>query len=64
MADLRESVRAYVTGGNTFDTVLGNVGFDQNGDTTQHIISFYKTDMSLADGKGDWAFTKQQDFGN
>jgi len=64
MAALREAVRAYVTGGNTFDTVLGNVGFDENGDTTQHIISFYATDMALADGKGDWAFKKQQDFGN
>lgn len=65
MAALRESVRAYVAdGGHTFDTILGNVGFDSNGDTTQHIISFYKTDMTAADGKGDWVFTKQQDFGN
>jgi branched-chain amino acid transport system substrate-binding protein len=64
MAALRESIRAYVTGGNTFDTVLGTVGFDANGDTTQHIISFYSTDMTAAGGKGDWVFTKQQDFGN
>ncbi len=64
MAALREAIRAYVTGGNTFDTVLGTVGFDENGDTTQHIISFYATDMTLADGKGDWSFKKQQDFGN
>lgn len=64
MAALREAVRAYVTGGNTFDTVLGTVGFDENGDTTQHIISFYATDMTAADGKGDWVFKKQQDFGN
>jgi branched-chain amino acid transport system substrate-binding protein len=64
MAGLREAIRAYVTGGNTFDTALGTVGFDANGDTTQHIISFYKTDLTAADGKGDWVFTKQQDFGN
>jgi len=64
MAALREAVRAYVTGGNTFDTVLGSVGFDENGDTTQHIISFYSVDPTAADGKGDWVFTKQQDFGN
>ncbi len=64
MAALREAIRAYVTGGNKFDTILGSVGFDENGDTTQHIISFYATDMTAADGKGDWVFTKQQDFGN
>jgi len=64
MAALREAVRAYVTSGQTFDTILGTVGFDQNGDTTQHIISFYATDMTAADGKGDWVFQKQQHFGN
>ncbi len=60
---LREAVRAYVTNtSNRFDTVLGEVYFDQNGDTNQHIISFYKTDMSAKGGKGDWVFDRQQDF--
>jgi branched-chain amino acid transport system substrate-binding protein len=63
MAGLREAVRAYVTGGNAFDTALGSVTFDANGDTSQHIISFYKTDMTAAGGKGDWVFDQQQDFG-
>jgi branched-chain amino acid transport system substrate-binding protein len=62
-AGLREAIRAYALGGNEFDTVLGKVKFDQNGDTSQKIISFYKTDMSAKGGKGDWVFEKQQDFG-
>ncbi len=63
MAGLRSAVRDYVFGGNTFDTILGPVTFDENGDTSQKIISFYKTDMTAADGAGDWVFDQQQDFG-
>ena len=60
---LREAVRSYVTTpANKFDTVLGSLNFDQNGDTSQKIISFYKVDPAAADGKGDWVFEKQQDF--
>jgi branched-chain amino acid transport system substrate-binding protein len=56
----REAVRAYVTTtANTFDTVLGTVSFDANGDTTQRIISYYKFDPTTK----DWAFFKQKDFG-
>jgi branched-chain amino acid transport system substrate-binding protein len=62
-AGLREAIRAYVLGGNEFDTVLGKVKFDQNGDTSQKIISFYKADMAANGGKGNWVFEKQQDFG-
>ena len=61
MAGLRKAVRDYVFGGNSFDTVLGSIKFDANGDTSQHIISFYKTDMTS--GAGAWVFDKQQDFG-
>lgn len=63
MAGLREAVRAGVTAGKTFDTVLGSVTFDKNGDTSQKIISFYKVDPTLKNGKGDWVFVEQQDFG-
>ena len=63
MAGLRKAVRDYVFGGNSFDTVLGTIKFDANGDTSQHIISFYKTDMTADNGAGDWVFDKQQDFG-
>lgn len=62
MADLRAKVRAYVIDASSpFDTVLGPVSFDENGDTSQHIISFYKTDLST--DPADWVFVKQQDFG-
>ena len=59
----REAVRAGVTSGASFDTVLGPVTFDEVGDTSQKIISLYKTDMTAADGKGDWIFDKQIDYG-
>ncbi len=63
MKDLRAKVRAYVaTPSNSFDTVLGTLSFDENGDSSQKIISFYKTDPKADDGKGDWVFDKQQDF--
>jgi branched-chain amino acid transport system substrate-binding protein len=59
MAALREAVRANVaTTANTWDTVLGTVGFDANGDTTQHTISYYQFDAASK----DWKFLKQRDF--
>ncbi len=59
LAQLREAVRAYVADTtHTYDTVLGKVGFDANGDTTQHTISYYKYDPTTK----DWAFLKQRDF--
>jgi branched-chain amino acid transport system substrate-binding protein len=63
MASLREATRAYAASGASFDTVLGKVTFDKNGDTSQKIISFYKVDPSAKNGKGDWVFVEQQDFG-
>ena len=59
----RESVRAGVTSGATFDTALGPVTFDAVGDTSQKIISLYKVDMTAASGKGDWVFVKQINYG-
>ncbi|HVA85030.1 MAG TPA: branched-chain amino acid ABC transporter substrate-binding protein [Candidatus Saccharimonadales bacterium] len=59
LAALREAVRAYVADpSHKYDTVLGSVGFDANGDTTQHTISYYKFDPTTK----DWAFFKQRDF--
>jgi branched-chain amino acid transport system substrate-binding protein len=59
LAKLREAVRAYVADpSHSFDTVLGKVGFDANGDTTQHTISYYKYDATAK----DWVFFKQRDF--
>jgi len=45
-----------------YDTILGTVNFDANGDTNQKIISIYGFDAAGADGKGDWTFKEQVDF--
>lgn len=59
LAALREKVRSYVVNpANKYDTVLGSVGFDANGDTTQHTISYYQFDATSK----DWKFIKQRDF--
>jgi branched-chain amino acid transport system substrate-binding protein len=59
LAALREKVRSYVVNpANKYDTVLGSVGFDANGDTTQHTISYYQFDAAAK----DWKFIKQRDF--
>lgn len=62
MAGLRKAVRDYVFGGSKFKTVLGELNFDANGDSSQKFISFYKTDITAEGGKGGWTFVKQQDF--
>jgi branched-chain amino acid transport system substrate-binding protein len=55
----REAVRAYVTNtSNSFDTVLGTITFDANGDTSQHVISDYKFDPTTK----DWKYFEQKDF--
>ena len=60
----REAVRAAGTDtATTFETVLGPVKFDAVGDTNQKIISLYKVDLTAADGKGDWIFDSQVNYG-
>ena len=60
----REAVRAAgADTTTTFETVLGPVKFDAVGDTSQKIISLYKVDLTAADGKGDWVFDTQVDYG-
>jgi branched-chain amino acid transport system substrate-binding protein len=55
----REAVRSYVTTASTkFTTVLGDVSFDANGDTSQHVISYYKYDATAK----DWVYFEQKDF--
>ena len=62
--ELREAVRAHaVDPANRYETVLGTVGFDENGDSTQQMVSFYRVDPLAAGGAGDWTLIKQQDFG-
>ncbi len=55
----RESVRAALTDTATvYSTVLGDVSFDENGDTSQKIISLYE----VVDG--NWTFVEQIDYAN
>jgi branched-chain amino acid transport system substrate-binding protein len=62
-AAIREGVRAYVTDpANKFSTALGEMGFDENGDTTLKYISFFIADQALAEGAGDWAFVEQRQY--
>ncbi len=63
MEGLREAVRAAgLDGSHGYDTILGTLKFDANGDTTQRIISIYAFDQAQANGKGDWIFKEQIDF--
>jgi branched-chain amino acid transport system substrate-binding protein len=61
-AALREAVRAYAIT-HRFDTVIGDVRFDANGDSIHQFVTFYRVDPTAAGGKGDWVIFKQQDFG-
>ena len=61
---LREAVRAYaVDPSHTYQTAIGTVGFDKNGDSLQQYVTFYRVDPSAANGTGDWVIVKQQDYG-
>lgn len=61
---LREALRAYVVDeSRRYETVLGTVGLDGNGDSVQPFVTFYRVDPSAAGGMGDWVIVKQQDFG-
>jgi branched-chain amino acid transport system substrate-binding protein len=60
MKSLREAVRA--AGADTsheYTSVLGTFKFDENGDTSQHIISIYSYDPATK----NWVFKEQVDYG-
>jgi hypothetical protein len=59
----REAVRAAGTDtAATWKTVIGDLQFDEVGDTSQKYISLFKVDMTAGDGTGDWVFIKQVTF--
>ena len=61
-AALKEAVRvAAVDTSHTYKTIVGDVKFDANGDTSQLIVSVYSYDAAGAGGKGDWKFESQLD---
>jgi len=60
----REAVRSYaVDQDHRFETVLGTVAFDANGDALRQFVTFYRVEPSAASGSGDWVIVKKQDFG-
>jgi branched-chain amino acid transport system substrate-binding protein len=61
---LREALRASaVDPANRYETVLGTIGFDANGDSTQQFAQVYRADPDAAGGKPDWVLEKAQDYG-
>jgi ABC-type branched-subunit amino acid transport system substrate-binding protein/DNA-binding SARP family transcriptional activator len=61
---MRGLVRAYaVDPARRYETILGTVGFDGNGDALQQFVTFYRVEASAAGGAGDWVIFKKQDFG-
>ncbi len=62
-AAIREGVRAWASDpSHSFETVMGTQSFDENGDTTQPFITYYKVDATAKDGIGDWVFVEQVNF--
>jgi ABC-type branched-subunit amino acid transport system substrate-binding protein len=51
---LREAVRARaVDPSQRYETAIGTVGFDANGDSIKQMVSFFRVDHEAADGAGD-----------
>jgi branched-chain amino acid transport system substrate-binding protein len=64
MTALRESVRVAGTATDvSYKTIIGDVTFNADGDTSQKIVSIYSVDSAAANGKGDWKFQTQVDYG-
>ena len=50
---LREAVRARaVDTSKRYETAIGTVGFDENGDSIKQMVSFFRVDPEAADGAG------------
>ncbi len=63
MTALREAVRVAGTATDvTYKTVLGDLTFNADGDTSQRIVSIYSVDTAAAGGKGDWKFETQVEY--
>jgi len=63
MTALKEAVRAAGTDtAAKYTTIVGDITFDEFGDTSQKIVSIYSVDPAGANGKGDWKFETQVDY--
>jgi ABC-type branched-subunit amino acid transport system substrate-binding protein len=59
---LREALRAFaVDPERRYETVVGQVAFDLNGDSSH--VTFYRIDPTAAGGKGDWVIDAEGDYG-
>jgi branched-chain amino acid transport system substrate-binding protein len=62
-AAFREAVRVAGTDTtNKYDTIVGSLTFNADGDTSQEIVSIYSVDPAAGNGKGDWKFETQVDY--
>ena len=63
MTALRESVRVAGTATDvSYKTIVGDITFNADGDTSQRIVSIYSVDGAAGNGKGDWKFQTQVDY--
>ncbi len=61
---LRDALRAIVVDPtHRYETILGTVGFDANGDNIQQFVTVFRDEPTASGGTGDWVAQKQQDFG-
>jgi branched-chain amino acid transport system substrate-binding protein len=61
---LREAVRAStVDPSHRYETVLGTIGFDANGDSLQQFAQVLRADPGAAGAGPDWVLVKAQDYG-
>jgi branched-chain amino acid transport system substrate-binding protein len=63
MTALREAMRVAGTATDvTYKTIVGDITFNADGDTSQRIVSIYSVDPAGANGKGDWKFETQVEY--
>jgi ABC-type branched-subunit amino acid transport system substrate-binding protein len=61
---LREILRASaVDPAKRYETVLGTIGFDANGDSLQQFVQILRADPDAVGGTPDWVLQKAQDYG-
>ena len=62
-AAVREAVRKALSDTtHKYQTAMGEISFDANGDTSQKTVSVYKVDTAAAGGKGAWVPAKEITF--
>jgi ABC-type branched-subunit amino acid transport system substrate-binding protein/DNA-binding SARP family transcriptional activator len=62
--EVRDLIRAYVVDpAHQYETALGTVRFDANGDAVRQFVTFYRAVTSATTGGAAWVVFKKQDFG-